>query len=434
MASIGPQLPRDLAKRKRTPTDESDSDGESPPAKRRSVGPSLPPRSAAPAPVPANQDEIALDDDDASSSNGGYGPRMPSSAKQETPTAKPKPPSSPPPSRRVLGPTMPPSAPPANEDEIALESDSDSDSGRGPAPAPQTQRRVIGPTMPPAPLNERPSRSPSPSHHPRTQGDPDQENRASSSDSDSDDSDDFTPALPSAPLTAAQLAAQARRRELEAAEAAARHDSPAQQGRDDWMLAPPPVGSSRTPDLSNLGKPRRFATGRPGRPGPHSNGPAELSSLWTESPEERRRRLADEVLGRGGGSGSSGSKMPGTLPAAPDGRDSRHTSASNDERQARQIREFTEQTRGRSLYETHREAQLEGRKKKEKGTERGDGEGIGTKAKNMYDQDEEDDPSKRAFDKEKDMALGRKIGTAQRRELINRAADFGGRFIKGSYL
>lgn len=63
--------------------------------------------------------------------------------------------------------------------------------------------------------------------------------------------------------------------------------------------------------------------------------------------------------------------------------------------------------RGRSLYNEHKEA--------------------GPKEK-------EDDPSKRAFDKEKDIRGGRKIGHAQRKELLNRAADFGSRFVSGSYM
>ena len=50
------------------------------------------------------------------------------------------------------------------------------------------------------------------------------------------------------------------------------------------------------------------------------------------------------------------------------------------------------------------------------------------------DKEEEDDPSKRAFDREKDMALGGKIGSAQRKVLLTKAADFGGRFSKGSFL
>jgi len=46
----------------------------------------------------------------------------------------------------------------------------------------------------------------------------------------------------------------------------------------------------------------------------------------------------------------------------------------------------------------------------------------------------EDDPSKRAFDKEKDIRGGMKIDHAKKKELLSRAADFGSRFAKGSYL
>lgn len=48
--------------------------------------------------------------------------------------------------------------------------------------------------------------------------------------------------------------------------------------------------------------------------------------------------------------------------------------------------------------------------------------------------EKEDDPSKRAFDREKDIAGGMKIGHAQKREMLNRAKDFGSRFSGGSYL
>ncbi|OTA64063.1 hypothetical protein K449DRAFT_381005 [Hypoxylon sp. EC38] len=76
-------------------------------------------------------------------------------------------------------------------------------------------------------------------------------------------------------------------------------------------------------------------------------------------------------------------------------------------------RRFTEATRGKSLYEEHQQSR---------------------KGRTLAPDEEEDDPSKRAFDREKDMKLGGRIGTAQRRELLNRAADFGGRFSKGKYL
>ena len=48
--------------------------------------------------------------------------------------------------------------------------------------------------------------------------------------------------------------------------------------------------------------------------------------------------------------------------------------------------------------------------------------------------EKEDDPSKRAFDKEKDIRGGQKIGHAKRRELLTRAADFETKFAGGKFL
>lgn len=46
----------------------------------------------------------------------------------------------------------------------------------------------------------------------------------------------------------------------------------------------------------------------------------------------------------------------------------------------------------------------------------------------------EDDPSKRAFDREKDIAGGIKISNKQKKEMLDRAAQFGSRFSSGKYL
>ena len=73
----------------------------------------------------------------------------------------------------------------------------------------------------------------------------------------------------------------------------------------------------------------------------------------------------------------------------------------------RRIREFNEKNRGGSLFSEHKKA--------------------GPKEK-------EDDPSKRAFDREKDIGLGGKIGHKQKREMVERAKDFGSRFAGGNYL
>lgn len=113
------------------------------------------------------------------------------------------------------------------------------------------------------------------------------------------------------------------------------------------------------------------------------------------------KAMHDTVLGRGGaqpGAGSGGSS------------DRRKT---EEDAKAEQIRANLEAARGPSLYAEHQR--------------REGGKGGRIEA-------EEDDPSKRAFDWGKDMSSGSKIGTAQRRELMNKAADFGGRFSKGKYL
>ena len=125
-----------------------------------------------------------------------------------------------------------------------------------------------------------------------------------------------------------------------------------------------------------------------------------VSSIWTETPEEKLQRLQDSVLGRKRDGEDADAAARGTMAKKQDERN-------------RKIAEHVEAQRGKSLYE-------EQQKQREKG-------GI---PKN----EEEDDPSKRAFDREKDMALGGKIGTAQRRELMNKASNFGGRFQKGSFL
>jgi hypothetical protein len=46
----------------------------------------------------------------------------------------------------------------------------------------------------------------------------------------------------------------------------------------------------------------------------------------------------------------------------------------------------------------------------------------------------EDDPSKRAFDREKDMGSGMRIGNVQRQQMLNKASDYTSKFSGGSYL
>ncbi|KAI0006520.1 hypothetical protein F4779DRAFT_20355 [Xylariaceae sp. FL0662B] len=404
MSPIGPQLPPQLSKRKRTPDDDTAPD--SPAAKVRatdrapinddevdlgsdsddSYGPAMPQStnkpSIGPAMPPSNTNHPATDSDD---DDDAIGPSAPLPATATTTT------------RPSIGPTLPPPPPTANTDEIPLDSESESEAGPAPAPtlasAATAAKRTHGPAAPPASLTERPPNSPP------------------SPDSDSDsDSDGYGPALPTS-SSHQQRATQARA--AQAAEADARQA--AAPKRDDWMLAPPRAEGYRAPDPTKL-KARKFASGprAAGAAKPDNGGHGnEISSIWTETPEEKRRRLENAVLGRGG---DDAVQQTGGA----HGRNKNKTKTEAELAQEARIQSFTEATRGRSLYEEHQQ-----QKKRDKN---------GGRTHQQGKDEEEDDPSKRAFDKEKDMKLGGRIGTAQRRELLNKAADFGGRFAKGKYL
>lgn len=350
MSSIGPQLPPHLQKRKRTP--EDDDAPESPPSKTMR---------------PANNDEIALDDD---SSDDDYGPSTapaPQTASKHGP-ALPSPTSKPTrsPTRPSIGPAMPP--PPTTE-----------------------SRSTIGPAPPPAPLSTRPSVN---------------SEQASDSDTSDDDDDDYGPSLPTSAAHQSRLSAAAL------PSSAPSSAAPQPPKRDDWMLAPPSAPTAyRERDPTKL-RARKFATGKAAAGNEaHAGG---VSAIWTETPEEKARRLRDAVLGRGGAEEPVAPRAAAAaVVAAPRGE-----KADEDK-----IRSFTEQTRGRSLYEEH---QL--RKNKGKAEE-------GAKEKKKGDgEDEDDDPSKRAFSWEKDMKSSGTISHTQRRQLLAKSADFGGRFDKGRYL
>ena len=239
MSSIGPTLPPQLtSKRKR-----EDEDGE--------LGPAARVRSRS-----------------SSSSSGGDGKR-----------------------HRVLGPSLPPSASPSRIIGPSLpQNPSPIERPSQPAPSPvgpslppataSAQRplrpspNILGPSLPPAPLDERPVTDPN-----------------SDSNSDSDD-DGFGPAPPPAAGSAAHYEERERQRAFEAEVTVQETISKPQ--REEWMLAPPTSGdwSSRV-DPTKL-RNRKFNTGKSARAPAGSGGD---SALWTETPEEKRKRLEDEVMG-----------------------------------------------------------------------------------------------------------------------------------------
>ena len=275
-----------------------------------------------------------------------------------------------------LGPQLPPHLIPKRkreEDDAFSSPKSASRSRSSSADSASKRRRMIGPALPPAPLPERPIATPSPAH--------------SSNSSD----DDFGPSLPPVPGShSAQVEAKERRERDE--EAAAREAAKKPQ-REEWMLVPPKQDdwSSRV-DPTKL-KNRKFNTGK-GSKAPASKG-GDDSAVWTETPEQKRKRLEDEVMGV---------KKPAQL--GPENKKSARDEAEQRETDNR-IREYNEKYRGQSLYKEHIK---------------------------QVPKEKADDPSARAFDREKDMALGGKLGEAQKREMVRRAGDFGSRFEKGNYL
>ena len=234
-------------------------------------------------------------------------------------------------------------------------------------------RRVIGPAAPPAPLSERPTMSPEPD--------------ADSSDSD----DDFGPSLPPLPGSISQETERKRQEAL--AEDEATREALKKPQREEWMLLPPKQDDwSARADPTKL-KNRKFNTGK-GSKAPAQKGGGE-NTLWTETPEQKRQRLEDEVMGV---------KKPAQL--GPENKTDKWKEEEARETE-RRIREYNDKNRNTSLYNEHKKA---------------------------VPKEKEDDPSARAFDKEKDMGMGIKIGHAQKRELLNKAKDFGSRFAKGNYL
>ena len=236
-------------------------------------------------------------------------------------------------------------------------------------------RRIIGPTAPPAPLSERPSTS-----------------CESNVDSSSSDDDDFGPSLPPARGSANDAIESKRQQGLEN-DAIARKAAAEKPQREEWMLVPPKQDdwSSRV-DPTKL-RNRKFNTGKGSKAPAQSSGGE--NALWTETPEQKRQRLEDEVMGV---------KKPAQL-----GPETKKDVWKEQEAKEtrKKIEEYNEKNRNSSLYNEHKKSEPK---------------------------DKEDDPSKRAFDKEKDIGLGMKVGHAQKKEMLNRAKDFGSRFAGGSYL
>ncbi|KAK0309457.1 hypothetical protein LTR01_004564 [Friedmanniomyces endolithicus] len=200
----------------------------------------------------------------------------------------------------------------------------------------------------------------------------------------SDDDDDFGPALPS--TTAASTASADNTAQTRSSPPSS---APEKLRRDDWMTMPPKQDDLAARMDPTKQRARGFNTGK-GAKAP--NVADDSSSAWNETPEQRQNRLRDEMMG------VSKDTLPGPAKIA---------KSERDERAVAMAREQIESSRGPSLMDKHKKT-------------------TGPEA--------EDDPSQRAFDREKDMSTGMRIGHAQRKDLLDKAAGFSSKFSGGSYL
>lgn len=256
--------------------------------------------------------------------------------------------------------------------------------------------KIVGPTRPPTQLQ-------SENEHLQP------ENNTDSSDS---SDDDFGPQLPPSGNTAStRPETQAESRvprstSGDATDAAATR----KRQRDDWMLKPPENSSWASGMNPTAIKNRKFTSGRSVRGDRNTDG---ASSVWTEDPAQKRQRLENEVLGIKSESSTSSARSKDlstrtnqataeklkSLTVSPNMRHILVTNSTNFQCQS--------STAKSSLYESQ---------KKEK------------------QKVEEDDPSKRAFDYEKDVAGKTSISSGARKKLINQASDFTSRFSGGKYI
>ncbi|CEJ56720.1 hypothetical protein PMG11_02919 [Penicillium brasilianum] len=255
---------------------------------------------------------------------------------------------------------------PAEKRKLDTEADGDE---------PSLKKRVIGPSLPP----------PQPSDTPDDRKTDSQSDSDGDSDGDSDSDDDFGPGLPPS-LGGAQPTQQTTVHSTP-------HISQTQKKenqRDEWMLKPPSSSDWTSKIDPTQLRNRKFQTGKSAR----APGSKQVDATWVETPEERMRRLQDEVMGVN----------------APPNRAEQRPSNTKDAVRAKEMEEkikrFNDQSGKNKRLEKEQSAKKE----------------------------EEDDPSARAFDREKDMAVASKITSAQRREMVSKASDYGSRFSKGSYL
>lgn len=294
----------------------------------------------------------------------------------------------------MIGPTLPPHLRKKTEEKMDIAEDNASEDPTSPLP-----KSVTGPQLPPHLLAAREAkrkrkREEESDKEPAQVLSPPSPKRVSklSSPVDSDSDTEVGPSL-AAMMTPAQSSEHTRKTAIErlsrVPEPTTNIPTEPTLKRDSWMLAPPTradwLGSLDASKLKN----RTFNQSKSGT---NTQSKPVDHSIWTETPLERAQRLEDEALGR----------RAKITPAQVEEENKQIESAERD----RRIKEYNAQTRGQSLMEKY------------------------TSGKNV----EDDDPSKRAFDYQKDIAGGRTLGFKERDALIGRAKNLDSKYSGGNYL
>ncbi|KAI9004699.1 hypothetical protein BC832DRAFT_557843 [Gaertneriomyces semiglobifer] len=365
---FGPQLPPHLQKRYETASSDDENEDSS------SIGPQLPPDVEARSGSPSER----------------IGPQIPPQhtrrlaglTEDETNGIGPQlPPGTRDDTEETIGPQLPPHLA-KRRAEATADEDDDSDTF-GPALPPHLKKRArVDRDSEPAARSEGAPRSrqfgpaaPPPSAIANSSG---------GYNAGSDSEDEFGPRPPPSGVLEVSPEEELQER-LAEIERRAAGISKAEEGetkleRGEWMLVPPQSRPELGPSMKN----RSFA---------RSTIEKNIDqSAWTESPEQKLERLRKEADPR-----------KRTAP-----KDERRPLTEEERLTQEFVRKHNETHRGKSMMDTHTMETLQSGRV------------------------DEDDPSKRKFDWQKDIAGGRRIDTKTRREMVDKAKDLGGRFGYGS--
>lgn len=136
------------------------------------------------------------------------------------------------------------------------------------------RKRVLGPAPPPASIEERPV-------------------IAQTADGESSSEDEYGPVVPSKATKASRTVDVEESWETVRQNKVQNEQTDTKGTRDEWMLVPPSQDDlSARMDPTKI-RARKFNTGK----GASGAGQAGDNAIWTETPEQKRKRLRDQILG-----------------------------------------------------------------------------------------------------------------------------------------